>query len=310
MPFNNPIPRTGMPHFHESSPLRSLRDSDSTGRQWLRNKTISKQSQWSSESIRNIQWQLNRLRLRVGGGDVAIPTTTVSRHPCKIYNSPRGGFDIASVASGSTVVLAKKNQVLIDYFAEVGASVIQITGAGIPAGAKVFSLSGTDSRTITLSVTPITATTTSVTLDLPWWRIVRVRAFKFGGIDVTGTDGDLTDSDGKSPNLDPDRRGTPAFDASGANPVDFLVPSSETFPLYYVWMDITAPASPFVDAGQERPGSIADDTGWVGSDFCWIGSVDAWTLLSTSKLIVRQIRRADIPVIIGCKDGVTTNLPC
>ena len=68
MQFNNPIPRTGMPRFHESSSQRSARDSDAIGKGWLKSRTISAQVQQLSNNMSQVQRQLIKLKRRILGG--------------------------------------------------------------------------------------------------------------------------------------------------------------------------------------------------------------------------------------------------
>ena len=65
MNFSNPIPRTGRPHFHESSPMRSPRDGDAVQRSWMKNDKASTQVSRLSQNVGQIQRQLDRLRRRV-----------------------------------------------------------------------------------------------------------------------------------------------------------------------------------------------------------------------------------------------------
>ena len=64
--FNNPIPRGGLPDFHESSNMRSPRDADQTAVQWKRSSVMSAQLLRASNAIEQLQRQLNRLRFHPG----------------------------------------------------------------------------------------------------------------------------------------------------------------------------------------------------------------------------------------------------
>ena len=66
MRFNNPIPRSGLPLFHESSPQRSARDSDATQRLWQKHRDAGKQAQANALAIDKLQQDVNRLRIRKG----------------------------------------------------------------------------------------------------------------------------------------------------------------------------------------------------------------------------------------------------
>ena len=66
---SNPIRRPLAPHYNEASDLRSPRDADSVSRQWRRNAELASQIQWLTDTVKQLQWQLNRLRLHRGSGD-------------------------------------------------------------------------------------------------------------------------------------------------------------------------------------------------------------------------------------------------
>ena len=65
--FVNPISRGTQPRFHESSQLRSPRDSDSLHKGWKKNAQSTEQVYRLSQAVEQIQRELNRLRLRGGG---------------------------------------------------------------------------------------------------------------------------------------------------------------------------------------------------------------------------------------------------
>ena len=67
--YNIGIRRPTLPKFFEGSKLRSLKDSDSVGRQWQKNKPVAEQVMHLTEIVKQLQWQMNRLKLRRGGED-------------------------------------------------------------------------------------------------------------------------------------------------------------------------------------------------------------------------------------------------
>jgi hypothetical protein len=67
MQFNNPIPRTGQPHFHEDSPLRSRRNGDAIGQAWKRDKTSASQLFALSHNVALLQRTIERMKKRLGG---------------------------------------------------------------------------------------------------------------------------------------------------------------------------------------------------------------------------------------------------
>ena len=66
--FVNPISRGSQPRFHESSQLRSPRDTDSLHKGWKKNAQSTSQVYNLSQAVEQIQRELNRLRMRKGGG--------------------------------------------------------------------------------------------------------------------------------------------------------------------------------------------------------------------------------------------------
>jgi uncharacterized UPF0160 family protein len=76
MHFNNPIPRTGMPKFAESSSQRSKRDSDSTGVLWKKAAKTTAQESSNTRSLQLLQRTVERLRRRINGAGVAAVTTS------------------------------------------------------------------------------------------------------------------------------------------------------------------------------------------------------------------------------------------
>jgi hypothetical protein len=67
-PFNNPIPRSGIPGFRETSTLISSRDSDTNARIHLKGDDLAFNLTSISDAVRRLQSQFNRLRVRYGGG--------------------------------------------------------------------------------------------------------------------------------------------------------------------------------------------------------------------------------------------------
>lgn len=65
--FNNPIPRSGLPRHHETSPLKSVNDSEVVPKLWQKTKTSTQQLYSVCQAVEQIQRQLNRLRRRSGG---------------------------------------------------------------------------------------------------------------------------------------------------------------------------------------------------------------------------------------------------
>lgn len=82
--FNNPIPRSGTPRFHESSSQRSQRDSDAVGRSWRKSQAHAAQLQSIGQNVSQVQRQLDRLKLRK-----PQETSDNDMFPFKIYNFPK-----------------------------------------------------------------------------------------------------------------------------------------------------------------------------------------------------------------------------
>jgi len=64
---NNPIPRTGLPRFHEGSRLRAPRDPDMANRQHQQHAATSAQVEALVRNVALLQQQVNRLRRARGG---------------------------------------------------------------------------------------------------------------------------------------------------------------------------------------------------------------------------------------------------
>jgi hypothetical protein len=76
MHFNNPIPRSGMPRFSESSSMRPLRDSGATGQLWKKTAKTTAQATVDTRALHLLQRKVEGLRRRVAGG--SSTTGTVS----------------------------------------------------------------------------------------------------------------------------------------------------------------------------------------------------------------------------------------
>jgi len=74
--FNNPIPRSGLPQFSESSSLRSIRDSASTGRLWQKAKSTTVQERVNTRAIQQLQRRIEQLRRRIVGAGYIDEDTT------------------------------------------------------------------------------------------------------------------------------------------------------------------------------------------------------------------------------------------
>lgn len=77
---NNPIRQVHSPDYHEGSPLRSPRDSDSTSQEWKRNRQVSRQTNGHNGNISQLQRQLNRMRRNL----VSSGSETVDLSVCDI----------------------------------------------------------------------------------------------------------------------------------------------------------------------------------------------------------------------------------
>jgi hypothetical protein len=115
MHFNNPIPRTGLPHFAEQSSQQSLRESGSTGHLWKKAAKTTAQESANTRALQQIQRKVEKLRRRVIGGG-AFPITTVLKqcHITALYGNATHSANYFQVInwnnnsnSGSTFYSAK-----------------------------------------------------------------------------------------------------------------------------------------------------------------------------------------------------------
>lgn len=72
--MNSPIPRSNQPRWHEGSYMRSIRDSDSTSRQWIRAKSNGYNTDNSNRATFSQNQRLNKLRRRIIGGGASAAT--------------------------------------------------------------------------------------------------------------------------------------------------------------------------------------------------------------------------------------------
>ncbi len=98
--FNNQAPRIGMPNFFQSSNLRSPRDKDSVARQWLKEKEVAANATSFGNALRQIQNQLNRLRIRSSQQSQAVQSTFTGEYaPAQTYSA--GQIVIISVGANA-----------------------------------------------------------------------------------------------------------------------------------------------------------------------------------------------------------------
>jgi hypothetical protein len=69
---SNQIRRQTMPLYHESSYQRSPRDSDGVARAWMKHKQLAEQVRSLTEAVKQLQWQMNHLRLRKGTAEGGV----------------------------------------------------------------------------------------------------------------------------------------------------------------------------------------------------------------------------------------------
>jgi hypothetical protein len=130
------------------------------------------------------------------------------------------------------------------------------------------------------------------------WRTFRVRAGAVGTVAVAKTDGADTN---------PDSGAYPSPPLAYGAPQDTIVPSG--LPAYYFWVDCTTVTTPFINSGSDRPGDGTDAAWWTGQ-YILIAKLDTSTLAASSQSIIRQYRRADIPLVCGVSSaGAPANIP-
>jgi len=65
---SSPVPRAKQPKWHESSPLQSFRENDSTSRQWLRASKNGYNTDGIARQVGVLTQQMGRYRRRIVGG--------------------------------------------------------------------------------------------------------------------------------------------------------------------------------------------------------------------------------------------------
>lgn len=249
MQFNNPLPRTGMPSFHESSPLRSPRDSDATARLHYKNKIVARQTGQLVETVGKLARDLNKIKRKSAQEDISATTY----FPFKILPSP------AITEEADAEAVATQDGGTVD--------------------------DGID-RT---------------------WRLFRVRAGAVGTADVANSDYAFSNPDDPSVNPSEDFEFFQDMGLDTATGIDFLVPDATV--AFYVWIDCNDIENPFINAGTTRPGDGTDASFWAGV-YILIAIIDTNTNSSSQEAIVRQYRRADVPIASGCNEiGDTVTLP-
>ncbi len=98
--FNNPIPRTGTPHFVETSTLRSPRDPDVLLRLHFKHEDTSKNARYFQQALQQIQRQLDRLRVRTSQAQQAVQSIFTGEYdPAQTYSA--GQITIVSVGANA-----------------------------------------------------------------------------------------------------------------------------------------------------------------------------------------------------------------
>jgi hypothetical protein len=81
--LGHPAPRPALPRYNEGSPLRSPRDEDGAGRQWVKARVTNDQTAALAEQVKQLQIAVNRLQHRPR----MMPV--VNLHPFQIHSSPK-----------------------------------------------------------------------------------------------------------------------------------------------------------------------------------------------------------------------------
>jgi len=78
MVTSSPIPRAKQPKWHESSGLQSIRESDSTPRQWLRARTNGYNTEGLARQVGVLTQQMGKYRRRIVGGGASDSSTATA----------------------------------------------------------------------------------------------------------------------------------------------------------------------------------------------------------------------------------------
>jgi hypothetical protein len=219
-------------------------------------------------------------------------------YPFKVYLSPIIAPLPGTATLGSTnLTLTTSDAGVIAQIAAAIADAVDgpttITGTGIASGTTLVSITGSVNPVVVLSNPTTAVVNSAVTISPPnAWRSVRVRAGCVGVVDVLDTDGDGLDSEGRSPNYDPDTFGIPPY----APGIDFLVGKAY---LTGVWIDATDSANPTIAHGYIGDDWNPDQTRTPGGPAVWseiyilVAVIDATDPEDTFTAVVRQFQRTD-----------------
>jgi hypothetical protein len=90
--FTNPIGRGSRTLYHESSRLRSHRDSDVVPKIWQKNLRIEQQLYRACQAVEQMQREINRLRRRIGSAEVSPPSQGTGMIFRGIWNSATADY--------------------------------------------------------------------------------------------------------------------------------------------------------------------------------------------------------------------------
>lgn len=162
-----PLPRGSYPQYFESSGMRSQRDSDATGKQWLRNNTMANQDMQVRNSLSALNRAIQRQRPRVLGmpmlaaivlKDFVMVSDAGDYYNCYTYDGKTTGTNIVKVAKNQDIrcgVGAWPSKTIrgitytYTYVATAGT-----TADGVNVIEYVRSVSGSDSSSETDYITP------------------------------------------------------------------------------------------------------------------------------------------------------------
>jgi len=119
----SPLPRGYFPKHRESSAQRSLRDSDATGKMWLKSQQTNQQTQQMQNALSSTNRAVQKLQRRILGMAPPLANNVQIVQPFQIYNiaNTSGGKDVLTFQIRDGIVSARSKYWKNGYANKAGA---------------------------------------------------------------------------------------------------------------------------------------------------------------------------------------------